>query len=58
MADVIELIQKLDDRWKYIKSKNRKSTCKLYKSLYDMVDHWTDIFDKNRKKAKTPPKAK
>ena len=58
MEEIIELIQKKDDRWKNIKAKNKKSGCKLYKSLYDLVDYWTDDFDKNRMKVKTPPKVK
>ena len=58
MEAIVELIQQKDERWKLIKARHRKSTCKLYKYLYDTVDHWTDVFDKNRKKIKTPPKIK
>ena len=58
MEDIIECIQRKDERWKSIKARHKKSSCKLYKSLYDMVDHRIDAFDKNRNKIKTPPKAK
>ena len=58
MEDIIECVQVKDDRWKSIKARHKKSTCKLYKSLYDMVDHRIDAFDKNLVKKRTPTKAK
>ena len=58
MEDIIECVQLKDDRWKSIKARHKKSTCKLYKSLYDMVDHRIDTFDKNLVKKRTPTKAK
>ena len=58
MEDIIECVQLKDDRWKSIKARHKKSSCKLYKSLYDMVDHRIDTFDKNLVKKRTPTKAK
>ena len=58
MEDIIENLSRQDDRWKSCKARHKKSTCKLYKSLYDSVDHYTETFDKNRNKVKTPTKVK
>jgi hypothetical protein len=50
MEEIIHLIKERDPRWKDIKSKHKKCSMKLYKAVYDMHDHWTEVFDKKKTK--------
>ena len=39
-----------DERWCFIKASHKKCSMKLWKSIYDMLDHRISVFDKKREK--------
>ena len=39
-----------DERWCFIKASQKKCSMKLWKSIYDMLEHRIAVFDKKREK--------